>query len=71
VLRLGAAALTAGALAGFVLSRTVGILGFVEHGLQPAPQALISVLVEVAALVLLAVPLAARVGQPRGDGPNQ
>ena len=65
VLRLGAAGLAAGALAGFVLSRTVGVLGFVEHGLQPAPQALISVLVEVAALVLLAVPLAARLFSAR------
>jgi hypothetical protein len=57
ILRLGAAALAAGALGGFALSRTVGVFGFVEHGLQPAPQALISVLVEVAALLLLAVPL--------------
>jgi len=65
VLRLGAAGLAAGALAGFVLSRTVGVLGFVEHGLQPAPQALISVLVEVAALVLLAAPPAARLFSAR------
>ncbi len=52
-LRLAAAALAAGALAGFVASRTVGVLGFVERGLQPAPQALLSVLVEVGVLVLL------------------
>jgi len=57
VLRLGAAALAAGALLGFIASRTIGVLGFVEYGLQPAPQALISVLVETAALALLAVPL--------------
>jgi hypothetical protein len=55
VLRVAAAALSAGALGGFVLSRTIGVVGFVEIGWQPAPQALISVLVEVAALVLLAV----------------
>jgi hypothetical protein len=56
VLRLAAAALAAGALAGFIASRTIGILGFVEYGLLPAPQALISVLVEIGALALLAVP---------------
>jgi hypothetical protein len=55
ILRLVAAALCAGALGGFTLSRTVGLFGFVEHGWQPAPQALLSVLVELAALVLLAV----------------
>ncbi|MBV9142001.1 MAG: hypothetical protein JO115_13975 [Pseudonocardiales bacterium] len=60
VLRLAAAALTAGALVGFILSRTIGVLGFVEYGLQPAPQALISVLVEIATLGLLAVPLPRR-----------
>src|SRR5947207_13753095 len=54
ILRLGAAALAAGALAGFLLSRTVGIFGFTETGLQPAPQALISILAEVGTLGLLA-----------------
>ena len=57
VLQLAAAALTAGALVGFIASRTIGVVGFVEYGLQPAPQALISLLVETAALALLAVPL--------------
>jgi hypothetical protein len=61
VARLAAAALTAGALVGFILSRTVGVLGFVEHGLQPAPQALISVLVEIATLASLAGPLLPRI----------
>jgi hypothetical protein len=56
--RLGAAALAAGALFGFVLSRTVGLFGFVERGLDPAPQALLSLLAEVAVLLLLAVPTA-------------
>ena len=55
--RLAAAALAVGALGGFAASRTVGIFGFVEHGLQPAPQALVSVVTEVAALGLLALPL--------------
>jgi hypothetical protein len=54
VLRLAAAGLAAGALVGFIASRTVGAFGFLEYGLQPEPQALISILVEAAALVLLA-----------------
>lgn len=53
VLRLGAAAVAAGALGGFVLSRTVGVAGFTERGLQPAPQALISLISELGALALL------------------
>jgi hypothetical protein len=57
VLRLAAAGLAAGALVAFIASRTVGVFGFVEYGLQPEPQALISILVEAAALVLLAAPL--------------
>lgn len=52
---LAAAGTAAGALAGFAASRTVGVFGFTEHGFQPAPKALISVLVEVATLGLLAV----------------
>lgn len=58
--RLAAAGLAAGALGGFAASRTIGIFGFVEYGLQPAPQALISVLVEIATLAMLAVPLVRR-----------
>ncbi len=53
VLRLGAAAIAVGALGGFVLSRTVGAFGFTERGLQPAPQALISLVSELSALALL------------------
>jgi hypothetical protein len=53
VLRLGAAGVAAGALGGFVMSRTVGVFGFTERGLQPAPQALISLISEVSALALL------------------
>jgi hypothetical protein len=51
--RLGAAAVAAGALGGFVMSRTIGVFGFTEHGLQPAPQALISLISELTALALL------------------
>lgn len=57
LLRLAAAALAAGALAGFALSRTTGLFGFSERGFQPAPQALLSVLAEVAVLALVAVVL--------------
>ncbi|MEV4052085.1 hypothetical protein AB0J55_12960 [Amycolatopsis sp. NPDC049688] len=57
LLRLAAAALAAGALAGFALSRTTGLFGFSERGFQPAPQALLSVLAEAAVLVLVAVVL--------------
>lgn len=53
VLRLGAAGIAAGALGGFVLSRTVGVFGFTERGLQPAPQSLISLTSELGALALL------------------
>jgi len=55
VLRLGAAGVAAGALGGFILSRTIGVAGFTERGLQPAPQALISLITEIGALALLAV----------------
>jgi hypothetical protein len=51
--RLGAAGAAAGALAGFALSRTVGIFGFTERGWQPSPQSLLSVVAEVATLLLL------------------
>ncbi|WP_194891607.1 hypothetical protein [Catenulispora pinisilvae] len=54
LLRLGAAGAAAGALGGFAASRTIGVFGFTEHGWQPSPQSLISVLVEVATLLLLA-----------------
>ncbi|MGH3548017.1 MAG: hypothetical protein ACRDQU_07855 [Pseudonocardiaceae bacterium] len=70
VLRLAAAGLAAGALAGFVASRTIGVFGFIEYGLQPAPQALISVLVEIATLALLAVPLVDRTTPWRALSPT-
>jgi len=54
LVRLAAAGTALGALGGFVLSRTVGILGFTERGFQPHPEALLSVLSELATLGLLA-----------------
>ncbi|HTI22807.1 MAG TPA: hypothetical protein VL652_17565 [Kutzneria sp.] len=55
VLRLLAAGAAAGALFGFVLSRTVGVFGFIERGFDPAPDALLSVLAEVLCLLLIGV----------------
>jgi hypothetical protein len=57
ILRFAAVALCFGGLGGFVLSRTTGLFGFVERGLQPSPQALISVIAWVTALALLVIPL--------------
>ncbi|MCU7724949.1 hypothetical protein ODJ79_14575 [Actinoplanes sp. KI2] len=53
LVQLAAAGTALGALGGFVLSRTVGIWGFTERGFQPHPQALVSVLSELATLGLL------------------
>lgn len=53
ILQVAAAGTALGALGGFVLSRTVGFWGFTEHGFQPHPDALLSVLSEVATLALL------------------
>jgi hypothetical protein len=54
LLQIAASGTALGALGGFVLSRTVGILGFTERGFQPQPDALLSVLSEIATLGLLA-----------------
>lgn len=58
LIRLLAVGLASGALAGFVLSRTVGIAGFVERGLQPAPQALESLAAETLTVLLATAGLA-------------
>lgn len=46
-----AGVVAAGALGAFVVSRTVGIGGFVEYGWEPAPHALISVMAEAVTVV--------------------
>ncbi|BBZ79409.1 hypothetical protein MANY_47460 [Mycolicibacterium anyangense] len=46
-LRLAGATVALAALGAFVMSRTVGLLGFVERGWQPQPHALISVFAEL------------------------
>ena len=57
---LAAAALAAGTLTAFALTRTqAGLFNFRERGLQPAPQALIALLAEIGVLVALGVWLVA------------
>jgi hypothetical protein len=57
---LAAASLAAGTLIAFALTRTPGgLFNFQERGLQPAPQALIALVAESAALVVLGAWLAA------------
>lgn len=46
-LRAAAFAVSLGAVVAFVLSRTVGLMGFVERGWQPAPHAVASLAAEV------------------------
>jgi hypothetical protein len=52
-LQLVAAIGAAGSLGAFALSRTVGLFGFSETGWQPAPYAMITVVVEVLTLLLV------------------
>lgn len=55
LLRISEAGVALGALGGFTASRTVGVFGFTERGLQPAPQAVLSLLAETGTLLLLAI----------------
>lgn len=50
-----AAALAGGSLVAFVLSRTVGLLGFSERGWEPAPHAALTVIAEVLCVLLWAI----------------
>jgi hypothetical protein len=52
--------LSAGALTAFVMSRTVGLFGFVENGLEPVPYALLSVVAETVVVVTVAGTVAVR-----------
>lgn len=47
--------LSAGALAAFALSRTVGLFGFVETGAEPVPYAVLSVVAEAVAVLAAGV----------------
>jgi hypothetical protein len=55
-----AAVLSVGTLIAFALSRTVGLFGFTERGLQPSPQAAVSLITEVLTVALVAVFVLAR-----------
>ncbi len=58
--------LSAGTLVAFVLARQGdGILDFRETGMNPSPEALLTLIVEVAAIVLLVGSMLASVVQPR------
>jgi hypothetical protein len=51
-MRAAAAIVSAGALVAFLLSRTIGLFGFAEHGWQPQPYAVVSVVAEVVVMAL-------------------
>ena len=57
-LRWAGAALAAGSLVAFAMSRTVGLPGFLERGWEPAPYAAVSVVAEVLTVALWATALA-------------
>jgi hypothetical protein len=67
---LGAAALAAGTLIAFALTRTPGgLFNFQERGLEPSPQALTALLAEVGVLVVVgAWMVTERVGEHRLSG---
>ncbi|MFF4836607.1 hypothetical protein [Streptomyces sp. NPDC001315] len=69
LLRTAAAVVALGALGGFTASRTVGVFGFTEHGLQPEPQAVLSLLAETGTLLLLAIWQVTVTRQPRAARP--
>ncbi|MEW2287463.1 hypothetical protein [Streptomyces sp. NPDC047841] len=69
LLRIAAAGVALGALAGFAASRTVGVFGFTEHGLRPAPQAVLSLVAETGTLLLLAVWQLTLAGRSRAARP--
>lgn len=64
-MRLVAALTATGAIVSFALSRTTGFFGFVEHGWEPHPYALISIIAEVMVVVLGIVTL--RPGPARAE----
>lgn len=51
-LRVMAALASAGAVVAFALSRTVGLLGFIEQGWEPHPYAAVSLVAEIVVMVL-------------------
>ncbi|MFI5774422.1 hypothetical protein ACIA74_39230 [Streptomyces sp. NPDC051658] len=70
LLRIAAAAIAIGALAGFATSRTIGLFGFTERGLQPAPQALLSLIAETLTLLIVVAWQAFEVRRHRRTRPH-
>ncbi|MFD7498426.1 hypothetical protein ACFV8T_40030 [Streptomyces sp. NPDC059832] len=70
LLRIAVAAIAIGALAGFATFRTIGLFGFTERGLQPAPQALLSLIAETLTLLTVAVWQAPKVWRHRRTRPH-
>ncbi|MFE4956988.1 hypothetical protein ACFRCW_23530 [Streptomyces sp. NPDC056653] len=70
LLRIAAAAIAIGALAGFATSRTIGLFGFTERGLQPAPQALLSLIAETLTLLTVVAWQAFEVRRHRRTRPH-
>ena len=67
-IRLAGLALSVGTLAAFGLTRTpAGLFNFMERGLQPAPQALIALVAESLAVVLLGMALFGDRPHPRAE----
>ena len=64
-IRLGGIGVAAGTLLAFAASRRgSGIFGLREHGLQPSPQAAIALVVELAAIVLIALTFVPQLAGP-------
>jgi hypothetical protein len=63
-----AAALAGGSLVAFVLSRTVGLFGFTEHGWEPAPHAALTVVAEAMCVLLWAAALVGSLRPKRVGG---
>ena len=66
IIRLAGIAVSIGTLAAFAKSRTdSGIFGFFEHGFRPSPQAALTLVTEILAIVLLAATFLPRIGAGR------
>ena len=66
IVRLAAAGLLAGTLIAFALTRSdVEVFGFTESGLNPSPQALVALVVEIVGLLALALTSVPRIGAGR------
>ena len=67
--RLAGIALAVGTTIAFVVSRTAGLFGFTESGLQPSPEAAIALVAQAATVVLLGLTFRTRAPAARAAGP--